>query len=64
MKDEEFKWITLVDNQKITLNGIRSTKVTIRKLTKTPDEISKEMELAAEANLTKYGPTLTDRRVL
>lgn len=53
----------MVDNQKITLNGIRPTKVTIKKSEKTPAEILKEMEVVAKANLSKQNLTLADRSV-
>ncbi|KAF8966883.1 hypothetical protein BDZ97DRAFT_1805703, partial [Flammula alnicola] len=44
VKPEELKWITLVDDQRITLNGIRPIQVVIVKPKKTAAEIIAELE--------------------
>ncbi len=43
VKVDELKWITLVDNQRIIINGIRPRKVIFEKSTRTPAEIMAEM---------------------
>ncbi|KAK0196032.1 hypothetical protein F5146DRAFT_1133499 [Armillaria mellea] len=40
---EELRWITLVDDQRITLNGIQSTMMTIVKSRRDPAEVLEEI---------------------
>ncbi len=53
VKPEKLKWITLVDGQRITLNGIRPRMTSIFKSKRDPAEILEEMSKRCGKNCVK-----------